>query len=163
MNKVALVVLDGLGLRKSKFYNAVKNANMPYFNGLLKKYSNTKLKTYGRWVGLEKKIWAYPDTLSGGEKQRVAIARAVINRPQLLLADEPTGNVDDEMAKRLLYLFLELNKLGTTVVIATHNKQLIKHFGFPELHLKEGRLEVIPENKYKDMAMKLFARGEKHD
>lgn len=115
------------------------------------------------WVGLEKQLLAYPDTLSGGEKQRIAIARAVINRPQLLLADEPTGNVDDELAKRLLYLFLELNKLGTTVVIATHNKQLIKHFGFPELHLKEGRLEVIPENKYMDMAMKLFARGEKHD
>lgn len=95
------------------------------------------------WVGLEKQIRAFPPELSGGEKQRIAIARAVINRPQLLLADEPTGNVDDAMAKRLLYLFLELNKLGTTIVIATHNQNLIKHFKFPQLHLSHGHLEYI--------------------
>ncbi len=95
------------------------------------------------WVGLEKQIRAFPPELSGGEKQRVAIARAVISRPQLLLADEPTGNVDDNMAKRLLYLFLELNKLGTTIVIATHNQNLIRRFGFPRLHLSHGKLEVF--------------------
>ncbi len=111
------------------------------------------------WVGLEKQMFSYPATLSGGEKQRIAIARAVINRPQLLLADEPTGNVDDELAKKLLSLFLELNKLGTTVVIATHNKELIKHFGFTELHLDKGHLAVIPQNKYTEMAFKLFNRG----
>ena len=93
------------------------------------------------WVGLEKQLTKYPHELSGGEKQRVAIARAVINRPRLLLADEPTGNVDDAMAKRLIYLFLELNKLGTTTVIATHNHNLIKHFGFPRFHLSHGRIE----------------------
>jgi cell division transport system ATP-binding protein len=109
------------------------------------------------WVGLEKQIKTFPTKLSGGEKQRIAIARAVINRPQLLLADEPTGNVDDSMAKRLLYLFLELNKLGTTIVIATHNQNLIRHFSFPRLHLAEGRLEIIaPANKAPDMASKLF-------
>lgn len=113
------------------------------------------------WVGLEKQLKSFPAALSGGEKQRVAIARAVINRPQLLLADEPTGNVDDTMAKRLLYLFLELNKLGTTVVIATHNQNLIKHFGFPQLHLEKGQLTLVqPSNKYADMANKLFNRGD---
>ena len=93
------------------------------------------------WVGLEKQLTKYPHELSGGEKQRVAIARAVINRPRLLLADEPTVNVDDAMAKRLIYLFLELNKLGTTTIIATHNNNLIKHFGFPRFHLSQGRIE----------------------
>lgn len=98
------------------------------------------------WVGLEKQLSKFPNELSGGEKQRVAIARAVINRPRLLLADEPTGNVDDAMAKRLIYLFLELNKLGTTTVIATHNHNLIKHFGFPRLHLSHGKLENVEKN-----------------
>ena len=111
------------------------------------------------WVGLENQMKTHPPELSGGEQQRVAIARAVINRPTLLLADEPTGNVDDAMAKRLLHLFLELNKLGTTVVIATHNEGLIRHFGFPRLHLEKGHLNVIPQNQYKEMASKLFNRG----
>ncbi len=116
------------------------------------------------WVGLENSMRMYPDSLSGGEQQRVAIARAVINRPTILMADEPTGNVDDAMAKRLLHLFLELNKLGTTVVIATHNQGLIKHFNFPQLHLEKGHLSVIqPGNSYKDMASKLFNRGDKNE
>lgn len=112
------------------------------------------------WVGLEKQMKMLPPQLSGGEKQRIAIARAVINRPRILLADEPTGNVDDAMAKRLLHLFLELNKLGTTVLIATHNQPLIKHFGYPQLHLEHGRLQIIePTHRYADMAAKLFNRG----
>ena len=77
------------------------------------------------WVGLADRSSARPPTLSGGEQQRVAIARAVINRPELLVADEPTGNVDDEMAARLLHLFTALNQLGTTVVVATHDVGLI--------------------------------------
>jgi len=77
------------------------------------------------WVGLADRSSARPPTLSGGEQQRVAIARAVINRPELLVADEPTGNVDDEMAARLLHLFSALNQLGTTVVVATHDVGLI--------------------------------------
>ena len=111
------------------------------------------------WVGLERQMKSYPPELSGGEQQRIAIARAVINRPTLLLADEPTGNVDDAMARRLLHLFLELNKLGTTVVIATHNEGLIRHFGFPRLHLEKGHLSLVPQNQYKEMAIKLFNRG----
>ena len=77
------------------------------------------------WVGLADRTSARPPTLSGGEQQRVAIARAVINRPDLLVADEPTGNVDAEMAKRLLHLFAALNRLGTTIVVATHDVGLI--------------------------------------
>lgn len=77
------------------------------------------------WVGLADRSSARPPTLSGGEQQRVAIARAVINRPELLVADEPTGNVDAEMAGRLLHLFTALNRLGTTVVVATHDVGLI--------------------------------------
>ncbi|MFQ5939431.1 MAG: cell division ATP-binding protein FtsE [Alphaproteobacteria bacterium] len=95
-----------------------------------------------RWVGLADQLRARPHTLSGGQKQRAAIARAVINRPSLLLADEPTGNVDDKIAMRLLYLFEELNKLGTTIVIATHNEALIDRFNYPQLHLEGGVLTV---------------------
>ncbi len=93
-----------------------------------------------RWVGLADQLRARPHTLSGGQKQRAAIARAVINRPSLLLADEPTGNVDDKIAMRLLYLFEELNKLGTTIVIATHNEALIDRFNHPQLRLESGVL-----------------------
>ncbi len=94
------------------------------------------------WVGLKNQMNARPSTLSGGQQQRVAIARAVIARPKLLLADEPTGNVDDPMALRLMHLFEELNKLGTTIVIATHNESLVKRLGRPCLHLDEGQLKI---------------------
>jgi cell division transport system ATP-binding protein len=95
-----------------------------------------------RWVGLGERITALPPVLSGGEKQRAAIARAVIARPQLLLADEPTGNVDPVLARRLLRLFVELNRSGTSVVIATHDIGLMDLFDAPRLVLHEGRLHV---------------------
>ena len=94
------------------------------------------------WVGLGDLIDAPPSRLSGGQQQRVAIARAVIGRPRLLLADEPTGNVDDAIAMRLLYLFAELNKLGTTILVATHNERLAKRFSHPRLHLADGRVHL---------------------
>ena len=99
------------------------------------------------WVGLADHMQVRPAILSGGQKQRVAIARAVISRPKLLLADEPTGNVDDKIALRLLYLFEELNKLGTTIVIATHNEALISRFGHPQLHLENGEISVRAASK----------------
>ncbi|MGD8354036.1 MAG: cell division ATP-binding protein FtsE [Methyloceanibacter sp.] len=95
-----------------------------------------------RWVGLGDRIHAYPETLSGGEKQRAAIARAVIGRPELLLADEPTGNVDPAIGNRLLRLFVELNRLGTSVIIATHDYGLMDQLDAPRLMLQKGRLQV---------------------
>jgi cell division transport system ATP-binding protein len=94
------------------------------------------------WVGLADHMDALPPTLSGGQQQRVAIARAVIGRPSLLLADEPTGNLDDRMAVRLLHLFEELNKIGTTVVIATHNESLVQRFPHPVTRLRDGEVEI---------------------
>ena len=99
------------------------------------------------WVGLGPRMHAMPPTLSGGEKQRLAIARAVVGRPEILLADEPTGNVDPEMASRLLRLFVELNKLGTTILIASHDEALVARSGQPVLHLADGRLsDGIPRS-----------------
>ncbi len=94
------------------------------------------------WVGLGDRVTALPPVLSGGEKQRAAIARAVIARPQLLLADEPTGNVDPSLAQRLLRLFIELNKSGTTVVIATHDIGLMDQYDARRLVLHDGRLHA---------------------
>jgi cell division transport system ATP-binding protein len=94
------------------------------------------------WVGLANQAQAFPATLSGGEKQRVAIARAVISKPEMLLADEPTGNVDHDLAMRLLHLFLELNRLGTTVFLATHDDSLIRQAKAPVIHLEHGKLRA---------------------
>jgi len=96
-----------------------------------------------RWVGLGERLNAIPEILSGGEKQRAAIARAVVSRPALLLADEPTGNVDPELAKRLLRLFVELNKLGTTILIATHDPALMENYDAPRLVLDDGEVEIV--------------------
>ncbi|MFZ8896942.1 MAG: cell division ATP-binding protein FtsE [Alphaproteobacteria bacterium] len=93
-----------------------------------------------RWVGLDHRINSAPQTLSGGERQRIAIARAVINRPKLLIGDEPTGSVDDAMGDRLLTLFEYLNRIGTTIILATHSKSLIDRFPHPVITLEDGRL-----------------------
>ena len=95
-----------------------------------------------QWVGLGERMDALPPVLSGGEKQRAAIARAVIARPQLLLADEPTGNVDPQLAQRLLRLFIELNKSGTSVVIATHDIALMDQYDARRLVLHDGYIHV---------------------
>jgi cell division transport system ATP-binding protein len=92
------------------------------------------------WFGILEYRDARPATLSGGQKQRAAIARAVITKPDLLLADEPTGNLDAELSLRFMYLFEALNKMGATVLFATHDEQLIAQFNYPTLRLKEGRL-----------------------
>jgi cell division transport system ATP-binding protein len=97
-----------------------------------------------QWVGLGDHMHMLPNTMSGGQQQRVAIARAVITRPRLLLADEPTGNLDDEIGFRLMNLFEQLNRMGTTIVIATHNQLIIEKFKHPSLVLNQGHLQVVP-------------------
>lgn len=96
-----------------------------------------------RWVGLGDRMHVYPEVLSGGEKQRAAIARALIVRPELLLADEPTGNVDPTMARRIIRLFVELQRSGTSVVVATHDLGLMDQFdGARRLVLGDRRLHI---------------------
>ncbi|MCJ8144555.1 cell division ATP-binding protein FtsE [Ancylobacter sp. A5.8] len=94
------------------------------------------------WVGLGERMHVLPPVLSGGEKQRAAIARALISRPEILLADEPTGNVDPGLARRLLRLFMELHKSGTSVLIATHDIALMDQFDARRLVINQGRLTV---------------------
>ncbi len=113
-------------------------------NGTVEKLIKKHVIELLNWVGLADHIDVRPATLSGGQKQRVAIARAIISRPSLLLADEPTGNVDDKIAVRLLYLFEELNRMGTSVLIATHNENIIRRFQHPILQLIDGKLIKKP-------------------
>ncbi|MEM6664842.1 MAG: cell division ATP-binding protein FtsE [Pseudomonadota bacterium] len=94
------------------------------------------------WVGLGHRKNVLPEVLSGGEKQRAAIARAVISQPELLLADEPTGNVDPQLARRLMRLFIELNKLGTSIIVATHDVALMEQFKLPRMVLNDRRLHI---------------------
>jgi cell division transport system ATP-binding protein len=94
------------------------------------------------WVGLGDRMEAYPPLLSGGEKQRAAIARAVIAKPDILLADEPTGNVDPELSERLLHLFEELNRMGTTIILATHELALLDKFDYPRMILNDGEIVI---------------------
>ena len=121
--------------------NVFDNAALPLFvqGHSVKKNADdvTELLT---WVGLKHRLTAMPHVLSGGEKQRLAIARAVVTRPTLILADEPTGNIDHNMGLRIMRLFVELNRLGATVLIATHDEALVRASGMPVLELKDGTL-----------------------
>jgi cell division transport system ATP-binding protein len=99
-----------------------------------------------QWAGLGNHLKSKPTNLSDGQKQRVAIARAVITRPLILLADEPTGHLDHEAATRLVYLFQELNKIGTTILLATHSRSLVAEFPYEELHLYQGQLVANHRN-----------------
>lgn len=94
-----------------------------------------------KWVGLQHRLQAYPPELSGGEQQRIAIARALVNDPQLILADEPTGNLDPELSIEIMKLFRDINMRGTTVLVATHNPELIRFVGKRSVHLDHGRLD----------------------
>src|SRR4029078_619801 len=96
-----------------------------------------------KWVGLQHRMTPYPEELSGGEQQRVAIARALVNDPQLVLADEPTGNLDPDLSLEIMNLFREINARGTTVVVATHDPELIRRVGRRSLTLDHGRIVEV--------------------
>lgn len=124
------------------YLSAYDNVALPLrVAGVGEREIDTPVREMLDWVGLGGRSNARPATLSGGEQQRVAIARAVIGRPDVLVADEPTGNVDPEMAGRLLYLFDALNKLGTTIVVATHDVHLLSRVPHSQLmRLDRGRV-----------------------
>jgi cell division transport system ATP-binding protein len=124
--------------------SAVDNVALPLrIAGVRESEVQKNVRELLAWVGLGDHLDALPATLSGGQQQRVAIARAVITRPSLLLADEPTGNVDDRIGLRLMHLFEELNKLGTTVVVATHNESLVAQFHHRQLRIEDHSLRAF--------------------
>lgn len=140
--KIGVVFQD---FRLLEHLSAYDNVAVPLrIRGMGENEIKKRVKELLSWVELDKSMDKICSTLSGGEKQRVAIARAVINRPEILLADEPTGNVDNDIASKLMKLFVELNKLGTTVVIATHSKDLIAEYNYPQIHLENKTLKIIP-------------------
>ncbi|MEM8772078.1 MAG: cell division ATP-binding protein FtsE [Pseudomonadota bacterium] len=96
------------------------------------------------WVGLGDRMHVKPPTLSGGEQQRIALARALVSKPDLILADEPTGNVDPAMSERIMKLFVELNKLGAAVIVATHDLHLVQSLGKPVLRIADGQVTRAP-------------------
>lgn len=123
--------------------SAFDNVALPLrLSGKPEKEVRNNVRELLEWVGLGDSMHVLPDTLSGGQQQRIAIARAVINRPKLLLADEPTGNLDDEIGYRLMTLFEQLNRMGTTILVATHNQQMMERFGHQRLILERGALRV---------------------
>ncbi len=127
--------------------SVVENVALPLrVRGINTKQSHTYAAEILSWVGLSRYLHDYPTVLSGGEKQRVSLARAVIGSPKLLLADEPTGSVDDKIAVKTLNLFQQLNKMGTTIVLATHNHDLINEFTHPVLHLHDQELFSLQPN-----------------
>jgi len=131
---------------------AYENIALPLrVNGVAEADIDVPVREMLDWVGLSGRANARPHTLSGGEQQRVAIARAVIGRPEILVADEPTGNVDPEMAERLLYLFVALNKLGTTIFVATHDLHLVPRVPHAQtIRIDNGRVIAPAVGSYDD-------------
>lgn len=118
--------------------------------GLSNKKINQLVTKVLDWVGLSKYADSNPKSLSGGQQQRVSVARAIIVQPQILLADEPTGNLDDENAARLMELFIQMNKLfGTTIILATHSKKLMETYKFPIINIENHHVNFISDAETK--------------
>lgn len=138
--KIGIVYQD---YRLLNHMSVFENVALPLrLRGTDAKSINANVEELLHWVGLGDRMDFYPLTLSGGEQQRVSIARAVISQPHLLLADEPTGNLDDHISSRLLKLFEQLHRMGTTIVMATHNLAIIDEFPHPQLHLENGTIHL---------------------
>ena len=121
--------------------NVFENVALPlYIAGFQHREIGRRVRAALSKVGLNRREKAYPISLSGGEQQRVGIARAVVNRPPLLLADEPTGNLDPALSEEVMNLFLQFNQVGVTVLIASHNLELISRLKKRQIRLHEGRL-----------------------
>jgi cell division transport system ATP-binding protein len=139
--KIGIVFQD---FRLIPHLTVVDNVALPLqVRGISPKKARAEAAELLTWVGLKDHLNSLPHTLSGGEQQRVAISRAVIGRPKLLIADEPTGNVDDGTALKLLYLFEEMHKQGTTIMLATHNRNLAQELKYPEIFLEKGQAFLI--------------------
>ncbi len=139
--KIGVVFQD---FRLLPHLSAFDNAALPLrISGANEKKIKNHVEELLDWVGLGDCMNRLPATLSGGQQQRIAIARAVIANPRLLLADEPTGNLDDEIGMKLMGLFEQLNKMGTTILIATHSTQILDRLPHPRLILNQGNLEIF--------------------
>lgn len=139
--KIGIVFQD---FRLLPHLTTLENVALPLkVRGIDTRKARQQAKDLLAWVGLEDVLNNLPHTLSGGQQQRAAITRAIMGKPKLLLADEPTGNVDEEAARKILYLFEELHKSGTTIVVATHNRSFAKEFNHPEIFLKKGQVSLL--------------------
>lgn len=139
--KIGIVFQD---FRLLPHLTTLENVALPLkVRGIEGRKARQQAKDLLAWVGLEDVLNSLPHTLSGGQQQRAAITRAVMGKPKLLLADEPTGNVDEEAARKILYLFEELHKSGTTIILATHNRSFAKEFHHPEVFLKKGQAVLL--------------------
>jgi len=139
--KIGVVFQD---FRLLPHLSAFDNAALPLrIAGMTEKKVKSHVEELLDWVGLGDCMKRLPATLSGGQQQRIAIARAVIANPRLLLADEPTGNLDDEIGMKLMGLFEQLNKMGTTIIIATHSTKILDSLPHSRLILNQGQLEIF--------------------
>lgn len=139
--KIGVVFQD---FRLLPHLSAFDNVALPLrINGIPEKRIKTDVEELLDWVGLGDCIHRLPATLSGGQQQRIAVARAVIGNPRLLLADEPTGNLDDEIGMKLMGLFEQLNKMGTTIIIATHSHKILESFPYARMILDRGHINIF--------------------
>lgn len=153
--KIGVVFQD---FRLLPHLSAFDNVALPLrISGLPEKKLKDHVEELLNWVGLGDCMHRLPATLSGGQQQRIAIARAVIANPRVLLADEPTGNLDDEIGMKLMGLFEQLNKMGTTIIVATHNHQILESMPHKRLILEQGHVRVFDPAKEKEVPLQQVA------